>query len=190
MNPQRLAIKFFSAEPIERSELEPYIGLFHRFIQEASLPGLLLDVADYAHVPDGPGILLVGHDVDYGIDLVEGRSGLLTTRKRNETLGVAELFRDTLARSLAAARAVEADSSLRFDTSEVQISFPDRGNAPNRAEVFEAVVKEIEALARAVFGDGARFDDVAGSEPRRMLTLRVGGDGADLATLAGRLEGA
>jgi len=31
------------------------------------VPGLLIDVADYAHVPDGPGVILIGHDVDYGI---------------------------------------------------------------------------------------------------------------------------
>src|SRR4029077_431582 len=102
MNPQRLAIKLFATRPIAREELPPFIGVFHRFIQEAVVPGLLVDVADYAHVPDGPGVILIGHDVDYGIDLAGGRTGLLTTRKRAGDAALVPLFRDTLSRALAA----------------------------------------------------------------------------------------
>ena len=46
MNPQRLAIKLFTTRPIAREELHPFIGVFHRFIQQAAVPGLLIDVAD------------------------------------------------------------------------------------------------------------------------------------------------
>ena len=83
--PRRVSVKFFAnPQPGSALDLAPYIGLFHQFIQEKSVEGLLIDVADYTHVPDGPGILLVGHDVDYGIDLAGGRAGLLTVRKRIE----------------------------------------------------------------------------------------------------------
>src|ERR1700752_1933862 len=128
MNPQRLAIKLFATRAIPREELHPFIGVFHRCIQEAAVRGLLIDVADYAHVPDGPGVILIGHDVDYGIDLAGGRTGLLTTRKRAGDAGLAELFRDTLAKALAVARAIETDDtvSVRFAPDAIEISFPDR----------------------------------------------------------------
>jgi hypothetical protein len=83
MNTQRIAVKFF-VEPDPRAtvDLEPFIAMFHRFIQQGSVEGLLIDVADYAHVIEGPGVILIGHDVDYGIDTTGGRAGLLVTRKR------------------------------------------------------------------------------------------------------------
>ena len=46
------------------------------------LPELLIDVANYAHVPKGPGVVLIGHGSDYFMDEGEGRLGLLYNRKR------------------------------------------------------------------------------------------------------------
>jgi hypothetical protein len=190
MNPQRLAIKLFTTRPIAREELHPFIGVFHRFIQQAAVPGLLIDVADYAHVPDGPGVILIGHEVDYGIDLAGGRTGLLTTRKRGGDASIPELLRDTLAKALAAARAIEADDtvSVRFATDAIEIAFPDRLAAPNTSSAFDWACKELSPVANAVFGAAARFENVAGSDPRRFLTLRLSGDGADLAAKVARLE--
>ncbi len=190
MNPQRLAIKLFTTRPIAREHLHPFIGVFHRFIQQAAVPGLLIDVADYAHVPDGPGVILIGHDVDYGIDLAGGHTGLLTTRKRAGDAGLAELFRDTLGKALAAARAIETDDtvSVRFAPDAIEISFPDRLTAPNTSSAFDWVCKELSRVANAVFGAQARFENVAGPDPRRTLALRLSGDDADLAARIARLE--
>ena len=190
MNPQRIAIKLYATRPIPREELHPFIGVFHRFIQGASVPGLLIDVADYAHVPDGPGVILIGHEVDYGIDLVGGRTGLLTTRKRAGDLELSALFRDALGKELATARALEADAdvAVRFAVDAIEVSFPDRLAAPNTAIAFDRACKELEPIARAVFGAAARFENANGSDARRMLTLRLAGDGADLATKLARLE--
>jgi hypothetical protein len=190
MNPLRLAIKIPATRPIPRDELHPFIGVFHRLIQEAAVPGLLIDVADYAHVPDGPGVMLIGHDVDYGIDLAGGRTGLLTVRKRAGEVELADLFRDTLAKALAAARAIEADPSVSvgFAVDEIEIAFPDRLSAPNSALAFDFAGKELLPIARAVFGSSARIENAAGPDPRRMLTLRLSGDDADLAAKIARLE--
>jgi hypothetical protein len=190
MNPQRLAIKLFATQPLAREQLHPFIAVFHRFIQEAAVPGLLIDVADYAHVPDGPGVILIGHEVDYGIDLAGGRTGLLTTRKRPGDANLAELFRDTLGKALAVARAIEADGtvSVRFAPDAVEIALPDRLAAPNNASAFDWACKELEPIAKSVFGVSARFENAGGSDPRRQLTLRLSGDGADLAAKAARLE--
>src|SRR5262245_60635035 len=191
MKPLRLAVKLFATRAIPRAELHPFIAVFHRFIQQAAVPGLLIDVADYAHVPDGPGVILIGHEVDYGIDLAGGRTGLLTTRKRVDgDATLPEVLRDTLGKALAAARAIEADDSVsvRFAPDAVEIAFPDRLAAPNTASAFEAACKELQPIAAAVFGAAARFENSAGSDPRRLLTLRLTGDGADLAARTARLE--
>jgi hypothetical protein len=190
MNPLRLTVKIFATKPIPREELHPFIGVFHRFIQEAAVPGLLIDVADYAHVPDGPGVILIGHEVDYGIDLAGGRTGLLTTRKRGGEADPSALFREALAKAFAAARAIEQDEtvSVRFAVDAIEIAFPDRLAAPNTGAAFELVSKELQPIARAVFGSAARFEHTSGSDPRRMLTLHLSGDSADLAAKIARLE--
>jgi hypothetical protein len=190
MNPLRLSLKIFATKPVARDDLHPFIAVFHRLIQEAAVPGLLIDVADYAHVPEGPGVMLIGHDVDYGIDLGGGRTGLLTTRKRAGDLDLPALFRDTLAKAFAAAREIERDDtvSVRFAPDAIELAFPDRLAAPNNAHAYDYVSKELLPVARAVFGGAARFENAAGSDPRRMLTLRVSGDDADLAAKTARLE--
>ena len=43
---------------------------------------LLIDVADYEHVPNGPGTVLVSHEANIHLDLADGRPGLLYIRKQ------------------------------------------------------------------------------------------------------------
>jgi hypothetical protein len=190
MNPQRIAIKLFTTSDLGLHELQPFIGVFHRFIQEGAVPGLLIDVADYVHVPDGPGVILIGHDVDYGIDRTGGRSGLLTVRKRAGDLDVAALLRSTLAMAVATARALEADESvslgLTFD--EALISFPDRLAAPNTTEAGELIRKELQIPLRDLFGGAIGLEIDSSDDPRRMLTLRLTGGSADLDGLLAKLE--
>lgn len=152
MHPQRIAIKLFVApDPGAPVDLAPFTPLFHEFIQKSSVPGLLIDVADYAHVPNGPGIVLIGHDVDYGLDSVGGRAGLLVVRKRYGRAELAEIVRDALAKAIACARAIEADgrTGLRFALDAVEVQLLDRLEAPNTAAAFDAAKS---ALA-SVFGE-------------------------------------
>ncbi len=177
MDPNRLALKLFAVQPIARADLHRFIGVFHRFIQEAAVPGQLIDVADYAHVPEGPGVILIGHEVDYGIDLARGRTGLLTLRKRAGSEDVAALFRDALAKALVAASALEADdhAAIRFATSELEISFPDRLAAPNTAAAFELASKELLPVARAMFGEAVTPRERSGGRPETHAHARAHG---------------
>ena len=53
------------------------IELFHPWVSQQSLPGLLIDVADYQHVPNGPGVVLVGLEGEWYLN----ESGLRYSRK-------------------------------------------------------------------------------------------------------------
>jgi hypothetical protein len=192
MNPKRIAVKFFVApDPAAAPDLHPFIGIFHRFIQRKALPGLLIDVADYAHVPEGPGVVLIGHDVDYGIDLAGGRAGLLTTRKRLDGTPLAEALRDALRRALAAVSAVEAEAEakLRFATSAFAFDVLDRLAAPNRKDAFDAAAQAVAPLLGELYGAGGfRVEHASAGDPRRSLGLRVSAPGAPPAdVLAARL---
>ena len=84
MNLHRISVKYFVAEP-ECVDLDAMIPVFHEWIQRSRVPGMLVDVADYRHITGGPGVVLVGHDVDYALDTTDGRPGLVHTRKRSIT---------------------------------------------------------------------------------------------------------
>lgn len=186
MQPHRLALKLFTREPVAREALAPFIGVFHRFIQEGAVPGLLVDVADYAHVPDGPGIVLIGHEVDYGLDLVGGRSGLLTLCKREGARPLAAVFRTALARAAAAALALEVagEVSLSFAPDAWELVLFDRLAAPNSAESAALAAVELEPAARELLGAGVVIEHASGDDPRRALTLHLSGASAGLAELA------
>ena len=57
------------------------IPVFHRWIREQAMPELLIDVADYSHVPAGPGVMVIGHEANYSVDNRENRLGLLYNRR-------------------------------------------------------------------------------------------------------------
>lgn len=195
MIPKRIAVKFFaSPEPGPELDLGPAIGLFHRLIQSKGLEGLLLDVADYAHVPEGPGVVLIGHDIDYGIDLAGGRTGLLVTRKHFGELSLGEALRDTLRKGLLAMGAIAKDGALaiRFAPGSFTLQLLDRLAAPNTPEAFEAVKAEIApVLAKALGGAKHEVTHAGADDPRKPLTISVTvPDGVDAGALLVRLGGA
>src|SRR5215467_14630610 len=82
MNPiQHVRVKIFACEPAD-IDLGDAIPIFHRWIQDHVCPEMLIDVADYRHVPNGPGVMLIGHEASYSLDNTKGRLGLLYSRKQ------------------------------------------------------------------------------------------------------------
>ena len=70
MHSERLQLKLF-LEPSTHFELEALIPVFHRFIRDHVIKELLIDVVDYSHVPNGPGVVLIGHFADHAAAAVE-----------------------------------------------------------------------------------------------------------------------
>ncbi|MCG8364404.1 MAG: hypothetical protein MJA27_13865, partial [Pseudanabaenales cyanobacterium] len=63
---QHVNVKIFLKGP-EVSK-EDAINVFHSWIQDQKLDDQLIDVADYSHVPEGPGVMLIGHNAFYSFD--------------------------------------------------------------------------------------------------------------------------
>jgi hypothetical protein len=190
--PHRIRVKFFSQEPaaVELSAITP---LFHRWIQEHRVDGLLLDVADYKHVQDGPGILLIGHEADYAWDLAGGRPGFVYDRKREweADAPLAQRLQLVLRNGLAGCQALVADLAepVHFKLDEAEISFLDRLRLPNEATVFEAVVAEIRPVLDDVYGQNRYTIAPTSEDPRRALTIHVHAQEAPaLETLLARLQ--
>lgn len=195
MNPGRVSAKFFSHDDSGTGlDLTPFIALFHEFIRTQAVPGLLVDVVDYAHVPEGPGVVLIGHDVDYGIDLEDGRPGLKVTRKRCRELPLVESLRDTLSRALQAIREIEREpeAKLGFPLDSLELAFPDRLAVPNRAETSGPITREIAPVLVDLLG-GANYELTqthADQAPRPFCLTLAAEAPVDLEAALARLGGA
>jgi hypothetical protein len=174
-------LKIYAHEDSE-AEAGDLIPVFHRWIAGEELPELLIDVADYRHVHHGPGVLLVGHDAQYGFDLGEGRPGLLYSRRRETAEGVRNLpgtgarLRSVLRRALAACRKLEAEPELsgrlRFRGDELQLSVNDR--LLPREEAGEALRPFLEELAAEAFpGREVTLEEIDGPGERLGFSLRA-----------------
>jgi len=136
-------------------ELERVIPVFHRWIQERVLDELLVDVADYTHVPEGPGVVLVCHDALYALDGAGGELGLLYSRRRetHPSLGTIASLDDRLAsvfrRALAACDRLEREESLggalRFPGDRFLVAVNDRRVTAEQAGELAAALGRLAA---------------------------------------------
>lgn len=191
MKSEKLQIKFF-AKHHDGFDVEQVVPVFHRFIREQVFDELMIDVADYKHVKNGPGVVLVGDANDYYLDEGEGRPGLQFSRKRHGS-GPEGRLREGFARALKACTLLEAapelSGRLHFATDEILIRLPDRLNAPNDDATFAQVSAELSPLLEKLYGAGA-FTIQRGAAAPEPLSLRVKASSApSLASLLSALGG-
>jgi hypothetical protein len=173
MDIQKINVKFFVAEP-SRVALEPFIGIFNSWIQASE--GEYYDLADYGHVPSGPGIVLVADEANISLDNTENRLGLLYNRKRALEGSDTDKLASAVASALAYCRRIEDEPALegrvRFRGDEAVIAINDRLAAPNNEETLSALRPAIDALAHRLFGT-ADFTVEKESDSRRRFGVRI-----------------
>ena len=134
---------------------DDYVPLFHGWIQRRALDGTPIDVADYKHVPDGPGIMLIGHEADRSLDFGEGRAGVVYQRKREGEGTLEERF----AAAAEAADRIAAD--IEADPAANGVSTVD--------ELRPAILAALGTVRAGRDADIARVED----DPKGPLTIRV-----------------
>lgn len=186
MNLQHVNVKIF-VEGEMTVDMERFIEVFHQWVGEQSMSEMLIDVADYSHVPMGPGVVLVGLKVDYSIDHTDGRYGLRYNRKAPSEGGNAEQLRDALCEATKACVLLENEiDGLKFSRNEFEVSINDRAFVPNTEENATELQSELTQFAQNELG-GASEISLNGCEDRRRLlsaVVRLSGP-VDFAALAG-----
>jgi hypothetical protein len=173
VNLQKLNVKVFVEQP-NQIRLTDFIAVFHAWIQATD--GVYHDVADYSHMKDGPGIILVAREAHVSMDETGGRRGLLYSQKTPLTGTPQEklcaVLRSALenCRRLANEPALEARLRFRFD--EVEIAVNDRLAVPNTKESFESLKPDFEKVAGWLFGP-AGYALAHKEDPRQRFTVTM-----------------
>jgi hypothetical protein len=158
-------------------DLEPVIRVFQGWIQERACEELLLDVADYRHVPAGPGVVLIGHEANFSVDNADGRLGVRYSRKAVLNGTVQDRLEQALRGALVACQrlenAPELDGSLRFGGQETELFVNDRLLAPNTEDTFHALEPSIRKLSQRLF-KGAEYSLQQNlQDPRKLFSVLI-----------------
>jgi hypothetical protein len=172
---RRLCAKIYANEPDVSDDA--FVPVFHGLIRRRALGGLLLDVADYTHVPEGPGVVLVGYDTSFALDRSDGRFGLLAQRRRPFDGSAVDGVAHTLRALLAAVEELERDSSpgamLAFDRTTIRIEANDRLRLPNSDAGFTNLRAVVEAALPLVFPTGPVSVTRIANDPRDRLAMEI-----------------
>jgi hypothetical protein len=171
MNLQHVNLKLYLENP-ETIKLADFAAVFNNWIQKQRLEELLIDVADYLHVHNGPGIMLIGHEADYSLDNRAGRLGLLYNRKEQIDGTTQEKLAQAARAVLTAAQILERENGLKFNGSEVQLIVNDRLLVPNTLETYAALEPELRTFFDKLYG-GTGHTLTHRADPRERFTVDV-----------------
>jgi hypothetical protein len=171
MDFQHINVKLLVANPGD-VDLQPLVPVFHNWIQNQVFEELLLDVADYRHVPEGPGVVLIGHQANYSVDNTDNRLGIRYNRKEPLDGSNESRLEQAARAALTACERLQADArlggKLQFNGQDIEIFINDRLLAPNgestRAESEPVLRRFLERLFR-----GSEYSVSYGRDPRRLF---------------------
>jgi hypothetical protein len=176
MQLQHVNVKLLVHNPDEAS-LEPLIPVFHGWIEnQAAEDELLIDVADYTHVPAGPGVVLIGHEGNYSIDNTGNRLGVRYNRKAPLDGSNQDRLAQAARAALTACRRLEAEPRLggkfRFNGQDIEMFINDRLVAPNNAATREAFDADFHLFSRKLFR-GKEYSISYGPDSRSLFMAFV-----------------
>jgi hypothetical protein len=173
---QRICVKVYAPEP--KVGDQEYVPIFHEWIRGRALDGLVLfDVADYAHVPESPGVVLVTHEAHFALDRSDGRFGLLVQRRVDMGAPSTEVIATTVRQALEVVDKLESDprlqGRLRFDRSTLRVESNDRLRAPNTDDGWRAFEPVVKAGVAKASGDAGASVSRVRNDPRDRLAADV-----------------
>ncbi len=178
----RICVKCYASEYTVENDAELFVPIFHEWIRERALDLVMLDVADYAHAPDSPGIVLVCHEASFALDRSDGRLGLLGQRRLPFDGSASEGIAETLRQTLTVAARLEEDPRVRgklsFDPARLRIEANDRLLAPNSNDGYRDFAPLVREAIGTAFGVAEPALEKIDNDPRDRLAVFVRLDAA------------
>ena len=150
---QRVDVKQLLDTP-PNPDIDIFLAIFDRWRQLSDHASDWVDLADYAHMPTGPGILIAGKRDTFAINLNPPGPGLLTSGRGGLSGGLEDRFREAFrrARELNAALLAEPEfpASFRVVEGAWEVFLNDRLRFPNTSDSDRRVRRALAAaLGRA-----------------------------------------
>jgi hypothetical protein len=169
MDLQKLGIKFFMTNPNAVPVLD-FIPVFQKWIQGQVIPNhMLIDVHNYSHIHNGPGILLVAHEGNFSIDMADARTGLLYYRKQPGG--------DAVKTALHACSLLESEPAfggrIRFRKDEVEVVANDRLLAPNEDSTLAKLEPALASALKSALGPKNFKISRTSSNPKERFSVRI-----------------
>ena len=169
---QRIHIKLLTDAP-RTLDLEPFIQIFGRWRADKNHPAGWVDVADYAHVPRGMGIVLVGFQANFAFDMSDPAPGILYAAKKGLTGTHAERISSAMRACLELSRRLTAEKEfpkqVQLRTDALEILLPDRLVTPNTHETDAELRPAVELAIGKLYGASG-----AALTPRKDTSLVCG----------------
>ena len=175
MDLQKFGIKLF-LHTNGSFQSKDYIPVFHNWIQEkAVFDHLLIDVADYSHIPDGPGVMLISHEGHFSLDQEKHKPGIMYMRRMDLAGNFKERFKKVFSIAIQAANHLtenninqESDfssDSFRFITNDRRVA----KNTSENQKVYQDEVKNAleEMYPRSKWG----YEDLSIANERLAFTV-------------------
>jgi len=180
MDLQKFGVKlFFNTNGTYSSK--DFVTVFHNWIQDKGIDDhLLIDVTDYSHIPDGPGVMLITHEGNFSLDQEGQQPGIMYMRKTEMTGSFTERFNKVLSTVIKVAnRLSDKDLSKKVDFKFNSFRFiaNDRLYAENTADNQYLYKKKIQKALDAKYpGRQFEFGDVSDKNERLAFTINFSND--------------
>lgn len=190
MNLQKIGVKFFLEQGGD-IPMSSFIPVFHRWIQQDKLEGILVDVAEYTHVFQGPGVILIAHEANYSVDEADGKRGFLYTQKRTTEKSQQDHLKTAFRRALKACSLLEKEpeavGKVKFAVNHLQVFVNDRLEAPHGSHSLGKLEEALHPFLSWLY-EGEKYLLLHEKDPRKRTGFEIKFDKTpSLATLLNQL---
>lgn len=158
MNVQKITAKLFTDAPADPS-LDPFLTIFGRWRHDETHPTGWVDMADYAHVPKGPGIMLVGQRGNLAMDMADPGPGILYSNKKDLEGTIEDRILETFTRCTELARELiaqpEYPEAFKPRAGFWELAFNDRLDLPNTEATDRLLRPAVDRALDELLGAGS-----------------------------------
>ena len=180
MQLQKFGVKLFFNSNGSYSSKD-FIPVFHSWIQDKVVSDhLLIDVADYSHIPDGPGVMLIAHEGHFSLDQENHQPGIMYMRKTDIGGDFKGRFINVLSTAIQAANDL-SDNNINKEVDFIRNSFRfianDRRVAENTLENQKLYKDGVQqALIELYPTCEVKYEDISRENERLAFTVNFNQD--------------
>ena len=180
MDLQKFGIKLYLATN-GTFDSKDFIPVFHNWIQDKVVSDhILIDVADYSHIPDGPGVMLIAHEGHFSLDQENRQPGMMYMRRSELEGDFKERFIHVLSTAIQAANRLrnnKINKEVDFINNSFRFMTNDRRVADNTYENQNLYKDEVQkALAELYPTCEIEYENISSKNERLAFTVNFNQD--------------